>query len=71
MVEAGTLKRDYEKLVGHPVAASTVYRLLAKAGWRKVVPRPSHPKKDPGAEEAFKKSTPRSSRRNARSTGRG
>lgn len=71
IVEAGTLKRDYEELVGHPVAASTVYRLLAKAGWRKVVPRPSHPKKEPGAEEAFRKSTPKSSRRNARSMGRG
>ena len=71
IVEAGTLKRDYEKLVGHPVAASTVYRLLAKADWRKVVPRPSHPKKDPGSEETFKKSSPRSSPRNARNTGRG
>ncbi len=71
IIEAGTLKRDYERLVGHPVAASTVYRLLAKAGWRKVVPRPSHPKKDPDAEQAFKKSTPRSSRRNVRGTDRG
>lgn len=71
LIEAGTLKRDYEKLVGHPVAASTVYRLLARAGWRKVVPRPSHPKKDPGSEEAFKKSSPKSSRKSARSTGRG
>lgn len=56
MVVAGAFKRDYEELAGHPVAASTVYRLLAKAGWRKVVPRPSHPKKDPAAEAAFKKS---------------
>ncbi|MBK9990084.1 MAG: winged helix-turn-helix domain-containing protein [Verrucomicrobia bacterium] len=32
-------------LAGHPVAPSTVYRLLAKAGWRKIVPRPSHPKR--------------------------
>lgn len=71
MIEAGALKRDYEKLVGHPVAASTVYRLLAKAGWRKVVPRPSHPKKDPGAEAAFKKSSPKLSPKSGRSTGRG
>jgi len=56
VVEAGALKRDYDKLAGHRVAASTVYRLLAKAGWRKIVPRPSHPKKDPAEEEAFKKS---------------
>ena len=71
MVEAGAFKRDYEKLAGHPVAASTIYRLLAKAGWRKVVPRPSHPKKEAGAEEAFKKSSPRSLRRNARGMARG
>ena len=58
IIETGTLKRDYELLVGHAIAASTVYRLLAKAGWRKVVPRPRHPKKDPGAEEAFKKVRP-------------
>ena len=34
---------------------SSIYRLLAKAGWRKLAPRPSHPKKDPAAEAAFKK----------------
>lgn len=57
MVEAGAFRRDYEALVGHAVAASTVYRLLARAGWRKVAPRPSHPGKDPQSEETFKKST--------------
>jgi transposase len=59
VVEAGIFKRDYERTVGHKVSASTVYRLLARAGWRKVVPRPSHPKKDPAAEAAFKKTSPR------------
>lgn len=70
LIEAGVFKRDYEQLAGHPVAASSVYRLLAKAGWRKVVPRSSHPKKDPAAEAAFKKSSPGSSRKNARRAGR-
>lgn len=55
LVEAGSFKREYEALVGHPVAATSVYRLLAKAGWRKIVPRPSHPGKQPEAEAAFKK----------------
>jgi transposase len=59
VVEAGAFKRDYDALAGHPVAPSTVYRLLAKAGWRKIVPRPSHPKKDPASEQAFKKSSRR------------
>jgi transposase len=63
IVEAGTFKREYAALVGHSVAATTVYRLLAKAGWRKIVPRPSHPGKQPEAETAFKKSTRTSSRR--------
>jgi hypothetical protein len=29
---------------------------MARAGWRKIVPRPSHPKKKADAEEGFKKS---------------
>ena len=71
LVEAGSFKRDYETLVGHPVAATTVYRLLAKAGWRKIVPRPSHPGKQPEAEAAFKKNTRTSSRRKKRGPARG
>lgn len=59
IVVANIFKRDYERLVGHKVAVSSVYRLLAKAGWRKVTPRPSHPKKDPLAETAFKKTSRR------------
>ncbi|AHF93354.1 hypothetical protein OPIT5_27180 [Opitutaceae bacterium TAV5] len=71
MIQAHAFKRDYEDLVGHPVAATTVYRLLARAGWRKIVPRPSHPKKDPQAQVAFKKSSPGSSHRKRRVTARG
>lgn len=58
VIVAGAFHRDYERLAGHKVAASTVYRLLARAGWRKVAPRPRHPRKDALAEEAFKKSSP-------------
>jgi len=71
IVEAGSFKREYEALVGHLVAATTVYRLLAKAGWRKIVPRPSHPGKQPEAEAAFKKNTRTSSRRKRRKPVRG
>lgn len=71
IVEAGSFKREYEALVGHPVAATTVYRLLAKAGWRKIVPRPSHPGKQPEAEAAFKKNTRTLSRRKKRKPVRG
>lgn len=34
VIEAGAFRRDYQELVGHKVAASTVYRLLARSGWR-------------------------------------
>ncbi len=37
--------------LGRPVAASVVYRLLARHGWRKVAPDTHHPKSDPAARE--------------------
>jgi len=33
----------YEKRLGGSVSLSTVYRMLARHGWRKIVPRPKHP----------------------------
>jgi len=55
------VKAAYEKAVGRTVPKSTVYRMLARHGWRKIAPRPRHPKADPQKMEAFKK-TPRNSR---------
>jgi transposase len=55
LVEAGAFRRDCGSLVVYKVAASTVYRLLSRAGWRKIAPRPSHPRKDPVAEASLKK----------------
>ena len=49
------VKASYEAKVGRKVAGSTVYRLLARHGWRKIAPRCRHPKKDPAKQEAFKK----------------
>jgi len=51
------IHKAYEKHFGSKVPASTVYRLLARQGWRKVAPRPSHPKADALAQEAFKKTS--------------
>ena len=57
------VRQALEDRLGRKVAESTVYRLLARHGWRKIVPRPFHPKRDPEAAEAFKKgATPRGSR---------
>jgi len=46
--------------LGRPVAASVVWRLLARHGWRKVAPDTRHPKSDPAAQEAWKKNSPKS-----------
>ncbi len=52
---ASEIKHAYEAILGHEVAESTVYRMLARHGWRKIAPRPRHPKADPAAQAAFKK----------------
>lgn len=54
------IRAAYEAQVGHPVPKSTVYRMLERHGWRKIAPRPHHPKTDPAAQAAFKKTSPRS-----------
>ena len=52
---AGQIWRAFEKRVGHEVDDSTIYRLLNRHGWRKLMPRPRHPKSDPKTQEHFKK----------------
>ena len=49
------LKAAYEKAIGHETSNSTVYNLLTRHGWRKLMPRPFHPKRDIAAQNAFKK----------------
>ena len=49
------IKRAFEVLVGHKVAKTTVYRMLDRHGWRKIMPRPRHPKSDVKAQKGFKK----------------
>jgi transposase len=57
VAEAGLVRAAYQNQVGHSVAKSTLYRLLARHGWRKLVPGPQHPDASPAAQEAFKKSS--------------
>ncbi len=66
ILELKAFKQAMEKAAGHAVHATSVYRLLAKAGWRKIVPRPKHPGQTPNALEDFKKATPKSSKKKAR-----
>jgi hypothetical protein len=49
------IKRTFEALVGRKVAKTTIYRMLDRHGWRKIVPRPRHPKSDAKAQKGFKK----------------
>ncbi len=62
VLEVSDIKRALETKVGHPVHKTTVYRMLDRHGWRKIIPRPRHPKGDRDAQEAFKKTSTRSSR---------
>jgi transposase len=41
--------------MGRTVALASVYNLLHRHDWRKLVPDKRHPKSDPEAQEAFKK----------------
>jgi transposase len=49
------LKAAYEKAIGHPTSNSTIYNLLARHDWRKLMPRPYHPNRDLEAQKDFKK----------------
>jgi hypothetical protein len=49
------LKITYEEEIGRPTSESTIYNLLARRKWRKLMPRPFHPERDEKAQEAYKK----------------
>jgi transposase len=55
ILEVSRVKTAYEQALGRQVPKSTVYRMLARHGWRKVLPRPRHPKSDAATQAAFKK----------------
>ena len=58
IIEVSEMKRAYEEKVGHNIGKSQIYRVLARHGWRKVMPRSKHPNKASNkAIEASKKLT--------------
>ena len=57
ILEVGRIQAAFEEKVGRKVAKSTVYDLLHRHGWRKITPRPRHPKSDPDAAASFKKTS--------------
>ena len=57
ITEISAVQAALEQRVGQAVAKSTVYRLVARWGWRKLAPRPFHPDTLPAVQQAFKKSS--------------
>lgn len=50
-----SVKKASEKAVGYELPKDYAYDLLNRHGWRKVMPRTHHPKKDLERQETFKK----------------
>ena len=54
---AAEIKAALERRIGQKVHTTTVYRLLKRHGWRKLVPRPFHVDAVKAEQEAFKKTS--------------
>jgi transposase len=52
---AEEIHRAFEAEIKHEVHITSIYRLLDRHGWRKLVPRPRHPKANAEEQAAFKK----------------
>lgn len=66
---AGKIQKAYEEKLKKEVHHSLIYRLLHRHGWRKIAPRPSHPKSDAKAREDFKALFPPVSGKSAKRSG--
>lgn len=55
LVVVKTIKAEIEARIGRLVSKDYPYDLLHRHGWRRVVPRPKHPKQDAEKQEDFKK----------------
>jgi len=54
IVEVSDFHKALCEKTGKKVALSTAYNMVHRHGWRKITPRPSHPKKNSTAEKYFK-----------------
>lgn len=52
------VKRAYESKIEETVHCSSIYRLLERHGWRKVMPRSHHPQSNFEQQEEFKQQFP-------------
>jgi transposase len=51
------LKDQVAERLGKPIALSTIYRMLARNGWRKLAPDTAHPQGNASAREDWKKNS--------------
>lgn len=51
------LQEKIAERLGNPVALSTIYRMLARNGWRKLAPDTAHPQGNAAAREDWKKNS--------------
>ena len=56
---AAQIKQEFEQRIGHEVHKTTIYRLLDRHQWRKLVPRPYNPKANKEEQEQFKQNFPK------------
>ena len=59
LVVVAPLREALAQQLGRPVAATVVYRLLARHGWRKLAPDTRHPQSSPARRAAWKKNSRR------------
>ncbi len=57
LIEINQIHVALQDKIGLEIPLSTTYRMLHRRGWRKLVPRPKHPKGDKEAQENFKKTS--------------
>ena len=57
LVVTKTIKTEIEARIGRIVLKDYSYDLLPRHGWRRVVPRPKHPKQNAETQEDFKKNS--------------
>jgi transposase len=58
VIVVAPLKRRVEEKLGKTISLATLYNMLHRHGWRKLVPDTRHPKGDPLAREDWKKNSP-------------
>jgi hypothetical protein len=53
-VTANAIHEAHKQKLGKSIKKSVTYRLLKRHRWRKIVPRPEHPKHDPQKMKRFR-----------------